>query len=164
MKMKSWFLALALAVSAMTPSFAADSLSAKLESRRVGTIEPGTYQASESVIFTLARWQDTYLLRFNGEPETDVLYPSSTTMGGRILKYDTRATAISISGWGGVTIYTDAKPGGLPAVRADEHDPAIPVPQPVSFKELQRAAQDEGAHLGYLRDVKVVFITAWDRL
>ena len=161
---KSWFLALARAVSAMSPSFAAESLSAKLESRRVGTIEPGTYQAGENVIFTLARWNDKYLLRFNGDPETYVLYPSSTTMGGRILKYDTTATAISVSGWGGITIYTDAKPGGLPAVRADEHDPAIPVPQPATFSELQRAAEDESAHLAYVRDVKVAFIADWDRL
>jgi hypothetical protein len=161
---KSWFLAFALALSAATPSFAAESLSAKLESRRVGTIEPGTYQAGENVIFTLARWNDKYLLRFNGDPETYVLYPSSTTMGGRILKYDTAATAISVSGWGGITIYTDAKPGGLPAVRADEHDPAIPVPQPATFHELQRAADDESAHLAYVRDVKVAFIADWDRL
>jgi hypothetical protein len=161
---KNWFLALVLAIVWVTPSFAAESLSAKLESRRVGTIEPGTYQAGENVIFTLARWNGKYLLRFNGDPETYVLYPSSTTMGGRILKYDTTATAISVSGWGGITIYTDAKPGGLPAVRADEHDPAIPVPQPVTFEELQRAAQDESAHLSYVRDVKVAFIADWDRL
>jgi hypothetical protein len=161
---KSWFLAFALAVFAAAPSFAADSLSAKLESRRIGTIEPGTYQAGENVIFTLARWQDKYLLRFNGDPETYVLYPSSTTMGGRILKYDTTATAISVSGWGGITVYTDAKPGGLPAMRADEHDPAIPVPQPASFQDLQRAAQDESAHLAYVRDVKVAFVADWDRL
>lgn len=161
---KSWFLALALAVSAMSPSFAAESLSAKLESRRVGTIEPGTYQAGENVIFTLARWNDKYLLRFNGDPEIYVLYPSSTTMGGRLLKYDTTRTAISVSGWGGITVYTDARPAGLPAMRADAHDPAFPMARPTSFRDLQNAARDESAHLSYLRDIRVTFLADWDRL
>ena len=161
---KTWFLALALAVVATAPCTAAESLSAKLESRRVGTIEPGTYQAGENVFFTLAHWNDKFLLRFNGDPEIYVLYPASTTMGGRILKYDTTATAISVSGWGAITIYTDAKPGGLPAVRADEHDPLVPAPQPVTFRELQNAANDESAHLSYVRNVKVTFLADWARL
>ena len=90
-----------------------------------------------------------------------MLYPASTTMGGRILKYDTDTTAISVSGWGGITIYTDDKPGGLPAVRADDHDPAVPAPQPATFREVRNAASDESAHLEYARDVKVAFMADW---
>jgi hypothetical protein len=161
---KSWFLAFALAVAAITPSAAEESLSAKLESRRIGTIEPGTYQAGENIYFSLAPWKDKFLLRINGDPEVYVLYPAATTMGGRILKYDTNATAISVSGWGAITIYTDEKPGGLPAVRADEHDPLVPKPQPTSFGELKNAANDESAHLAYSRNVKVAFVADWDRL
>jgi hypothetical protein len=162
---KAWFLAFAFTIVAIAPSTAADeSLSAKLESRRIGAIEPGTYQAGDDLIFTLAGWHGKYLLRSNGDPEVYVLYPSSTTMGGRILKYDTNATAISVSGWGGITIYTDANPGGLPASRVDNHDPAIPVPQPASFQDLRRAAMDETAHLAYVRDVNVTFAADWNRL
>jgi hypothetical protein len=161
---KSWFLLLALGLAAAAPAAAEESLSAKLESHRIGTIEPGTYQAGDDVIFTLAHWNDKFLLRFNGDPEVYVLYPAATTMGGRILKYDTSATAISVSGWGGITIYTDANPAGLPAVRADEHDPAIPTPIAASFHDLQTAAKDESAHLDYVRAVKVAFVADWDRL
>jgi len=162
--MKRWLFALLLAWGSMVPAFAAESFSAKLESRRIGTIEPGTYQAGDNVIFSLARWNDKYLLRFNGDPEIYVLYPAATTMGGRILKYDTTTTAISVSGWGGITIYTDASPSGLPAVRADDHDPMVPTPQPVTFHELRSAANDESAHLSYARNVNVAFVADWDRL
>jgi hypothetical protein len=162
--MKNWFFALSLALMGVAPAFADESLSAKLESRRLGAIDPGTYQAGDNVIFSLARWNDKYLLRFNGDPEIYVLYPASTTMGGRILKYDTSATAISVSGWGGITVYTDAKPDGLPAVRADDHDPMVPKPQPVKFQELRHAASDESAHLSYVRNVNVAFTADWDRL
>ncbi len=158
------FLAFGLLLSAASPALAGDSLSTKLEARRVGIIEPGTYQAGEHVTFTLARWNDKYLLRFNGDPEIYVLYPSSTTMGGRILKYDTTRTAISVSGWGGITVYTDARPAGLPAMRADEHDPAFPSARPTSFRELRNAAKDESAHLSYTRTVKITFLADWDRL
>jgi hypothetical protein len=161
---KTWFLALLLAFGLAAPATAENALSAKLESRRIGAIEPGIYQAGDNLIFTLAQWKGKYLLQFNGDPEVYVLYPSSTTMGGRILKYDTSMTAISVSGWGGITIYTDAKPGGLPAMRADDHDPAIPVPQPATFQDLQRAASDETAHLEYVRKVNVTFSADWNRL
>ena len=162
--MKNWVFALLLALTAVVPASAEDSLSAKLESRRIGAIEPGTYQAGDNLFFSLARWNDKFLLRFNGDPEIYVLYPASTTMGGRILKYDTNATAISVSGWGGITVYTDAKPDGLPAVRADDHDPMVPTPQPVKFHELQNAAKDESAHLAYARNVNITFAADWDRL
>ena len=120
MEMKSWIFALLVALTGGVPAVAEDSLSAKLESRRIGAVEPGIYQAGDNLIFSLAHWNDKYLLRFEGDPEIYVLYPASTTMGGRILKYDTNATAISVSGWGGITIYTDTNPSGLPAVRADD--------------------------------------------
>jgi hypothetical protein len=161
---KAWFLAFVLVMAANAPSAADESLSAKLESRRIGAIEPGTYQAGEHLVFTLTSWRGKYLLRFNGDPEVYVLYPSSTTMGGRILRYDTNATAISVSGWGGITIYTDANPNGLPAMRTEDHDPAVPVPKPATFSDVRNAANDEAAHLDYVCNVKVTFVADWNRL
>jgi len=155
---------LGLGLGTTAPALADASLATKLEAQRIGFIESGTYQAGEDVTFTLANWNGKYLLRFNGDPEVYVLYPSSTVMGGRILKYDTSRTAISVSGWGGITVYTDKHPSGLPAVRADAHDPVFPAIQPTTFRELRNAAEDESAHLAYAHTVRITFLADWARL
>ncbi len=63
---------------------------------------------------------DKYLLRFDGGPENFVLYGDRVALGGRELKYDTGALALKISVWGGVTLYTQEAPGGLPATRTGD--------------------------------------------
>ncbi len=77
------------------------------------TIEPGAYTAGD-VQFTLDRYEDKYLLRVAGDPEVYVLYVDSGSLGGRVLKFDSGAIAIRVAGWGGMTIYTDAKPTACP--------------------------------------------------
>src|ERR1700712_1518727 len=89
----------------------------RLSIDRLGDIRTGAYSISNGAVFTLDHYTDKYLMRFVGEPEIYVLYADSSSMGGRILKFDSGGTALQVSGWGALTIYTDAQPSGLPAER-----------------------------------------------
>ncbi len=149
---------------AMSARDSESSLSNKLESRHIGEIQPATYHAGEDLVFTLSRWNGKYLLRFEKDPEIYVLYPASTTMGGRLLKYDTGATAISVSGWGGLTIYTKTHPSGLPVMRADTAEPPLPIPMQAKLEDVTRVARDQSARLAYIGSVKVEFVADWARL
>ena len=68
-------------------------MSQKLSAARVGDVEPGTYVAGDQVRFSLDPYGDKYLLRFDGDPEVFVLYTDHVSLGGRMLKYDSGATA-----------------------------------------------------------------------
>src|ERR1700709_65066 len=107
----------------------------RLSIDRLGDVQTGAYAASNGAIFTLNHYDDKYLMRVAGEPEIYVLYPDHASLGGRVLKFDSGGTAIQVSGWGAVTIYTHAQPAGLPA----EHtgDSATPAPAQVSLAQMQ---------------------------
>jgi hypothetical protein len=162
MKLTRITLALALAGLCAVPSRAADTINARLEAGQLGNIEPGKYSAGDNVTFTLQRWNEKFLLQVSGDPETYVLSADQASLGGRVLKYDSGATAIHVSGWGGMTLYTDDDPAGLPAVRISDADP--PPAAPAKLNDLKKAANDEAAHLLYVRGVKLSFAADWDRL
>ncbi len=119
-------------------------MSDRLSQDKLGDIEPGTYIAGDAVEFALDRLDDFYLLRIEGSPEIFTLKPDPAAMGGRVLKYDTGETAIRVAGWGGITFYSDARPGGLPVSRTGDSTP--PRRGSVSMGEIQKAARDEAAH------------------
>jgi len=157
--------AIALALVALFalfgPSVAQDDMATRLQLDRVGDIESGAYTAGD-VFFSLDKYGDKYLLRFEGVPEVYVLYVDSGSLGGRVLRFDSGATAIRVAGWGGMTIYTDAKPAGLPAARtADSTPPEMPV---ASLADMQNAARDESEHLAYVRRLKTTFTADWPLL
>lgn len=129
---------------------------------RIGYVEPGSYQAGDSVRFELDAAGGNYLLRFKGSPEVFVLYADHGSLGGRILKYDSGETALNVSGWGGITLYTDQAPQGLPAVRTGDSLP--PSPAAISLQDMQSAAGDEAERLAYVRRVAVQFTTDWNAL
>ena len=129
---------------------------------RLGYIQPGTYLAGDRVAFELVNAGDNYLLRFRGAPEVFVLYADHGSLGGRILKFDSGETAMNIAGWGGVTLYTDQAPQGLPAVRTGDALP--PQPPAVSTQDMQAAASDEAERLAYVRRINVQFTTDWNAL
>lgn len=135
------------------------SLQARLSSDRLGHLEPGNYQAGEKTEFELATTGSSYLLRCNGSPEVFVLTPDSAPMGGRILRYDSGETALQVSGWGGVTFYSDANPGGLPAVRTGI------VPEfflsSVTAEDIQAAADDLADAIERTHRVNLVFSVDW---
>ena len=135
------------------------SLQARLSSDRLGHVETGTYQAGESAQFELGTAGTAYLLRCNGSPEVFVLAPESGSMGGRVLRYDSGETALQVSGWGGITFYTDADPGGLPAVRTGTV-PAFSLPA-VSAEDIRVAADDMAEAIERSRRMSLAFSVDW---
>ena len=140
---------------------AQSEMSLRLNREQVGDVEPGSYSAGRST-FTLDAYGDKYLFRLSGDPEIYVLYVEPAALGGRTLKYDSGATAIRVAGWGSMTLYTDAAPGGLAAERTGDSLP--PSPAQVSLGEVQNAADDESDHLAYSRSVHADFTADWSAL
>jgi hypothetical protein len=142
-------------------AFAQDEMSSRLNQERLGVIEPGSYDAGEAN-FTLDRYGDKFLLRLSGDPEVYVLYVDRVSLGGRVLKYDSGSTAIRVAGWGGMTLYTDDEPDGVPAERTgDSLPPSLGM---VSLEDMQNAADDEAEHLAYSRRVHLTFTADWSAL
>jgi len=134
----------------------------RLSIDRLAFVQPGTYLAGDSVAFELVDAGGNYLLRFRGAPEVFVLYADHGSLGGRILKFDSGETALNIAGWGGMTLYTDQAPQGLPAVRTG--DALVPQPPNVSTQDIQTAAGDEAERLAYVRRINVQFAADWNAL
>jgi len=121
---------------------------------RFSDISSGTYQAGDRH-FSLDRYQNAFLMRFAGQPEIFVLYANYGAMGSRVLQFDSGAIAIQVAGWGGMTLYTDDHPEGLPTSRVG--DSSVPVLPAISMQQIQSAADDETSHLAYVRGLKVNF-------
>ena len=122
---------------------------------RVSDVAAGDYSAADDVNFTILPYGDKYLLRFDDSPENFVLYGDRVALGGRELKYDTGALALKISVWGGVTLYTQDAPGGLPATRHRRRHRAARLP--VSAANLATALADEESHIAYVQRLKLHF-------
>lgn len=144
----------ATAVAVAQPD-AGPGMASRLHTERVSAVEPGLYSAGDAG-FTLEPYaSDKYLLRFTGGNESFVLSAERGSLGARILKYDTGATALRVSVWGGLTLYTLDNPGGIPAVR--QGDAPVPTPLSVSSGELATAFADEAGHLTYVQKIAVKF-------
>ena len=125
-----------------------DPVMARLSAEKMAMPEPGLYSAGEDRQFILTPYRgNKYLLRFADGGETFVLSADPGSLGSKLLKYDTGAAALSVSVWGGVTLYAADAPGGLPATRQGEASP--PAPATVSAAELKNALADEGSHFSY---------------
>lgn len=158
--------AIALTAPAAMPAWAqpdtppgmppAMGMAARLSAERVSAVAPGLYSAGDNSGFTLAAYDNgKYLLRFAGGAEKFVLTMDRGSLGAKLLKYDTGATALRVSVWGGMTVYTPENPGGLPATRIGDVPPT-PVLS-VSAPELATAFSDEARHLTYVQKVAVKF-------
>jgi hypothetical protein len=145
-------LLLCAAAQAQTP----DPVTARLSAERTSAIAPGRYNAGEGREFSLVPYRGKFLLRFADRPEIFVLTADPGSMGAKLLKYDTGAAALSISVWGGVTLYLAEAPNGLPATL--QGTAPVPVPLPVSAAELRTALSDEAAHFSYAGDLVLHFI------
>lgn len=140
----------------------AQDVGGSLSLDRLAYIEPGAYAAGDTVKFSLAGYGNNYLFRLEGSPEIFVLYVDHGSLGGRVLKYDSGETALTVAGWGGITLYTDAQPGGLPAVRMS--DDAVPVLPTLSVQDIQNAASDDAEKLAYVRRLNIQFVADWSAL
>jgi hypothetical protein len=133
----------------------APAMASRLAAERVSTVEPGLYSAGDGN-FTLEPYgRDKYLLRFPRGAEKFVLSQERSSLGARILKYDTGATALRVSVWGGMTLYTQDNPGGIPATRLG--DAPAPSMMAVSAGELMTAFGDETSHMTYVQKIAVKF-------
>ncbi|HWY62062.1 MAG TPA: DUF4908 domain-containing protein [Rhizomicrobium sp.] len=132
-----------------------DPMSARLSAEKVGDVETGAFSAGDNLNFTLDPYGDKYLLRLADSPERYVLTVERIFLGGRILHYDTGATALRVSVWGGMTLYTASAPDGLPATRIGDDD-AVPR-DPVSHDDLVAALADEESHLAYTLGLHIRF-------
>ena len=140
----------------------AGSLQARLSSDRLGHVEPGIYLAGDKVEFELVSAGSIYLLRCAGSPEVFVVTPDNAAMGGRVLRYDSGETALQVAGWGGVTLYTDSHPEGLPAIRTG--DPETFAPLAASTEDVQSATQDFAATIERLHRIDLAFLVNWSEL
>ncbi|MDE2462194.1 MAG: DUF4908 domain-containing protein [Alphaproteobacteria bacterium] len=157
-------LAAALLISCATigPSIAQADFLQRLQRDRLGVVQDGTYDAGDNISFTLDRDGSYYLMRFTGRREVFVLYPQNASLGGRILKYDSGKTALQITGWGAMTLYTDAKPSGLPVMRTG--DSTAPVMALASLDDVKVAAAAEAQKLAADRQLPLTFEAQWNEL
>jgi hypothetical protein len=158
----SAMLAITLALFCATPVSAAPGFFERLLGGRLGSVQGGTYLAGDKIHFQLERFGHDFLIRFDNNPETFVLYADRTSMGGRVLKYDSGETAIRVAGWGALTLYTDAQPNGLPAMRSGDA-PSLS-PAPVSVQNVQFLAAQEAARLNHVRHLHIAFVVDWSVL
>jgi hypothetical protein len=137
------------------PGMARSSMSSRLLAERPSAVQPGLYSAGDNFTFTLAPYGARYLLRFSGTSETFVLSVERGSLGAKLMKYDTGATAVRVSIWGGMTIYTLDAPQGMPATYQGTA-PAVP-PLAISANELNAAFADEARHLTYVQNIALKF-------
>jgi hypothetical protein len=138
---------------------AGDPIMARLSAEKAGALEPGLYSAGEGRQFTLTPYRGKYLLRFADGAENFVLTADPGSMGAKLLKYDTGAAALSVSVWGGVTLYAADAPGGLPATYqgAHESEAQAPAPAAISAAGLKSALEDEASHFSYADNLGLRF-------
>lgn len=131
------------------------AMASRLAAERLSAVDPGLYTAGNSSFVLEPYGVDKYLLRFMGSGENFVLSAERGSLGARILKYDTGTTALRVSVWGGLTLYTQDNPGGLPATRQGDPLPAAPIA--VTSGELATAFSDESGHMTYVQKVALKF-------
>jgi hypothetical protein len=139
----------------------ADPMAARLSAERVSGIAAGAYVTDASATdggrrFTIEPYGERYLLCFADNPEKFVLTVERGSLGAKLLKYDTGAMALRVSVWGGLTLYTQDAPGGMPATR--QGDAPAPVVAPVSAHDLGAAMHDESSHLAYSQNINLNFV------
>ena len=131
-------------------------MASRLASERVSAVQPGLYTAGDHDSFTLEPYgANKYLLRFSDNPENFVLTMERGSLGVKVLKYDTGTTALRVSVWGGMTLYTQDAPQGLPATF--QNDVPAPAPLAISANELNTAFGDEASHIGYVENITLKF-------
>lgn len=131
-------------------------MASRLAAERVSAVKPGMYSAGDHDSFMLEPYgANRYLLRFTNNPETFVLTMERSSLGAKVFKYDTGTTALRVSVWGGMTLYTHEAPQGLPATF--QGDAPAPVSLAVSANDLMTALEDESSHLVYVDNIALKF-------
>lgn len=131
-------------------------MASRLASERMGPVQPGLYNAGDGGSFAIQSYgPNKYLLRFSGHAENFVLTVERASLGAKMLKYDTGTTALRVSVWGGITLYTQDAPQGTPVTLQGPIPPASELE--ISANELQTAINDESSHLTYVQNIALKF-------
>lgn len=131
-------------------------MASRLAAEPVSAVQPGLYSAGEHDSFTIEPYgTNRFLLRFAANPEIFVLTMERSSLGTKVLKYDTGATALRVSVLGTMTLYTHDAPQGLPA--SFQSDAPQPQALAISAYELTTAFGDESSHLGYVQNIALKF-------
>ena len=163
-RVRHWYFISILMLAAAPPALAQPDggpgmppgMASRLAAEHVSAVKPGLYTAGDHDSFTLQPYgANRYLLRFSDNPETFVLSMERGSLGAKVLKYDTGATAIRVSVWGGMTLYTHDAPQGLPT--NFQNDVPQPPPLAVTANELTTAFGDESNHLVYVQNIALKF-------
>ena len=154
--------AIAVAFAAAAPAAAQPGFLARIFGSRLGDVQNGTYVAGDSIRFEIEHSGKAFLARFEPDPEIFVLYSDHSSLGGRILRFDSGDTAIRVAGWGALTLYTDQQPNGLPAVRTADAPPFSTAP--VSLQDVQYIAAREADRFAHERHLPLVFVVDWSVL
>ena len=118
----------------------------------------GLYAAADDVEFMVDHRTGQPRLRFVDADEIFYLTSEPAMAGGRILKVDTGETAIAVSPWGGVTLYSRQTPNGVPAERGGEASGFELRPVPAKDIKLfaarlsQRLADRQSLAIGFASD------------
>lgn len=81
------------------------------------------------------------LLKFDDDPEVWVLQPTPAPRGDTIYRNDVGETVLRITRLGGVTLFTEQEPEGMPAAMLGDADDLLPPPTIPPGALLQRAIQ-----------------------
>jgi hypothetical protein len=122
----------------------------------------GLYVTNDVPNFMVDRREGQVRLRFLDSEEVFYLTSEPGSLGSRVLKYDTGDVALTVAGWGGVTLYTDEIKSGIPAERqasATDFEP-----KPVPAKDIKPLADRLSRELNMHGAFSIGFLTDWDAL
>jgi hypothetical protein len=123
----------------------------------------GRYMADDQLRFMIDLKNDRIRLRFIDNDEVFHLTSEPAPLGGRVLKYDTGEVALQVAGWGGLTLYTENDPAGIPAERADDETDGFE-PKQIPAKDVKGFAFKLAQDLAVAHDFGVGFAADWDEL
>ena len=119
---------IALAFSAVAPALAGPSLGDALfgrqdDGRRNAPPPVARYVSEAGAGFVFDRTTPQGLLKFEGSPEVWVLDPQAAPRGDVIYKNDLGEPMLRVTRLGGVTLFTEAQPGGAAVALSGESSP-----------------------------------------
>jgi hypothetical protein len=122
----------------------------------------GSYATNDLPSFMIDHQGDQVRLRFAGSDEIFYLTSEPASLGGRVLRYDTGEIALTVAGWGGVTLYTAGAPWGVPA----EHQsiPALIDPKPMAAKDIKPLSDKLAKDIVQRGVFSIGFSADWDLL
>ncbi len=119
----------------------------------------GLYATADDIEFMVEHRDGQPRLRFVEAEEIFYLTSEPAMAGGRVLKFDTGETALAVSPWGGVTLYSRRTPIGVPAERGGDANGFEP--RPVAAKDIKLFAARLSQQLADKQNLAIGFASDW---